>query len=73
VVYEGWVEPGETFSFSGADRRGTLGTEISVYVDGYENARIHTSCSQPIGPGLTAGDFTVVEAESRNGGRICPL
>lgn len=73
VAFEGHVLPGGTFTFVGTDRKGTLGTEISIYVDGSLNAKIHTSCSQPIGPGLVAGDFEVVRAYSRNGGLICPI
>ena len=62
----------ETFSFTGTDKKGTLGTEISIYVDSVLNTKIHTSCSQPIGPGLVKGDFEVLSGESRNGGLLCP-
>ncbi|RME93866.1 MAG: hypothetical protein D6766_07400 [Verrucomicrobia bacterium] len=55
-----------------ADRNGTLGTEIALVIDGVEVARIHTSCSQPIGPGMVFGPFTIVEGYSRNGGLLCP-
>jgi hypothetical protein len=34
---------------------------------------IHTSCSDPIGPGFVSGDFTVMSGYSRNGGLLCPL
>ncbi|MCP3935381.1 MAG: DUF11 domain-containing protein, partial [Actinomycetia bacterium] len=34
VVFSGTVEPGEHFSFIGADNKGTLSTEITIYVDG---------------------------------------
>lgn len=62
----------ETISFTGTDKKGTLGTEISIYVDSVLNTKIHTSCSQPIGPGLVKGDFEVLSGESRNGGPLCP-
>ncbi|MCP3935903.1 MAG: hypothetical protein GY708_11080, partial [Actinomycetia bacterium] len=52
---------------------GTLGREITIHVDGVENARIHTSCSEPVGPGLAAGDFVVEAGASRDGGELCPL
>ena len=71
-VFNGTVDAGATFSFSGTDK-GTLGTEIKVYVNGNLNATIHTSCSQAIGPGLVAGDFEVVMGYSKNGGELCPL
>ena len=73
VVFNDVVQPGEEFTFSGMDKKGTLGTEISIYVDGILNTRIHTSCSQPIGPGLVSGDFEVIEGYSRNGGLLCPI
>ncbi|MCP3936632.1 MAG: hypothetical protein GY708_14795, partial [Actinomycetia bacterium] len=50
-----------------------MSDEIEVHVDGAEHARIHTSCSEAIGPGLFAGDFLVVEGRSRDGGPLYPL
>ena len=73
VVFDGIVQPNEQFNFVGQDKNATLGTEISVYVNGLLNTKIHTSCSQPIGPGLTSGDFEVIGGYSRNGGELCPL
>lgn len=73
VVFDDIVQPGGQFTFSGTDKKDTLGTEISIFVDGSLNAKIHTSCSQPIGPGLVAGDFEVIEGYSRNGGLMCPV
>ncbi len=72
VVFAGVVQPGESFSFMGT-YKGTLGTEISVYVNWHLNTKIHTSCSQPIGPGLVFGDFEVIAGESRTGGPLCPV
>lgn len=72
-VFEGTVQPGGVFSFVGADKKGTLGTEIIVYVNNQEAAKIHTSCSKPIGPGLVAGPFVVVSGTSKDGGPLCPL
>jgi hypothetical protein len=73
LVFSGWVNPSETFTFSGIDKKGTLGTEIVVFVDHRPSVKIHTSCSQPIGVGSVYGDFTVVDGASRNGGAFCPL
>ncbi|NQT19094.1 MAG: hypothetical protein HQ592_05280 [Planctomycetes bacterium] len=73
VAFDGLVLPGKEFSFNGADKNGTLGTEIKLYVDGALNTAIHTSCSQPIGPGLVRGDFEVIAGASREGGELCPL
>ncbi len=71
VVFNGVVQPGQSFSFMGT-YNGTLGTEISVYVNWRLNTKIHTSCSQPIGPGLVFGDFEVIAGESLKGGPLCP-
>ncbi len=73
TAFSGVVQPGDLFTVNGVDKHGTLGPEISVFVNGVLNAKIHTSCSQPIGPGLVRGDFLVVEGYSRNGGLLCPL
>ena len=67
------VQPDDQFTFNGADKEGTFGKEIKIFVDGTENTKIHTSCSQPIGPGLISGDFEVIEGFSRFGGLICPV
>jgi hypothetical protein len=74
-VFSSFVLSGELFSFNGtgAGKDSTLGTEISIYVDGELNTKIHTSCSQPIGPGLISGDFEVVEGSSKDGGLLCPM
>ncbi len=71
-AFAGRVWPGDSFTFKGVRDDGTLDSEISVRVDGRLNATVHTSCSQPIYPGLVAGDFKVVDGYSRNGGRLCP-
>lgn len=73
TIYDGLVEPDEPFTFFGQWRGGRMGAWIRVYVDGDLAARIHTSCSEPIGPGLVVGDFEVVDGSSRNGGRLCAL
>ncbi|MCK5649596.1 MAG: hypothetical protein KAI22_12035, partial [Gammaproteobacteria bacterium] len=73
IVFDAIVQPGQHFTFTGIDKKGTLGTEITFYVDGVANADLHTSCSVEIGPGTIAGDFEVIEAYSRNGGLMCPV
>ena len=77
-VFDATVNPGEEFTLTGPPTgsegfAGTLGTEIDIYVNGELNTTIHTSCSQPIGPGLISGDFEVVSGESKNDGLLCPL
>jgi hypothetical protein len=72
-VFKGTVAPGTTFTIEGENKKGTFGSEIRVYVNGELDATIHTSCSEPIGPGLVEGDFEVVEGFSREGGRLCEV
>jgi hypothetical protein len=72
VVFDSVVQPGETFTFSGIDKDGKLGTEITVAIDGRVNTTLHTSCSKPIGPGIRSGDFEVVAGHSKDGGPLCP-
>ncbi len=66
------LQPGDVFNIVGTDN-GTFGNEIKIYVDGNENAKIHTSCSKPIGPGLVKGYFEVISGSSKNGGELCPI
>jgi len=120
VIFEGTVSPDEVFTIFGVDKKGTLGTEITLSTDcdrddddcdkdrdgdcddddkrrGRGNddddcdkdrdgdcddddrgdkqceSKIHTSCSEPIGPGAVFGDFLVVSGHSRNGGMLCPV
>lgn len=72
VVFNDTVTAGGQFSFVGTDN-GTLGTEITIFIDDVENTKIHTSCSKPIGIGLISGDFEVVAGRSKEGGDLCPL
>jgi len=72
IIFAGNVAPGGDFSFVGTDKKGTMGTEIIIYVDGAEETRIHTSCSNPLYVGMITGDFMVLAGESRNGGLLCP-
>lgn len=73
VVFDGTLQPGETFTFSGSGKDNKLGTEITIKVNGQVNTKIHTSCSKPVGPGLVTGDFEVVEGSSKDGGSLCPV
>jgi uncharacterized repeat protein (TIGR01451 family) len=78
TVFDGTVSPGGTFEVVGPASgsggfAGTLGTTITLRVNGIDNADMHTSCSQPIGPGLVSGDFEVIEGASKGGGALCPL
>jgi hypothetical protein len=67
------VNPGQQMTFTLADGYGKLTTEIKIYVNGSFNTSIHTSCSQPVGPGLISGSFEVVAGKSLYGGNLCPI
>ena len=70
IIFNDYVDPNGEFTINGQDKNGTLGTEITLYVDGVQNTKIHTSCSQPIYPGLVSGDFEVIEGYSKDGGLL---
>ncbi len=72
LVFDDVVDADGTFTFVGMDKHDTLGTEIKIFVNDNLNTKIHTSCSQPIGPGLVSGDFVVVSGYSKDGGLLCP-
>ena len=72
-IFYGIIDPGEMFTFYGVDKHGTMGPEITIFVNGVYHTTIHTSCSMPIGPGLVSGDFLVIEGYSKDGGLLCPI
>ncbi len=47
-------------------------SDFKVYINGQLNTTIHTSCSQPVDPGLVYGDFEIIFSRSIIGGPICP-
>ena len=74
VYFNAVVAPGAQFTVNGTKDDGKFEkNDLDVLVDGVLNAEIHVSCSQPIGPGLHFGDFTVVAAVSKDNGNVCPL
>jgi len=81
ILFAETLEPGSnfpstdtTFTISAAAvDEDKLSSDISVFVNGEKNATIHTSCSQPLGPGQQFGDFTVVAAEDKVGRKLCEI
>jgi hypothetical protein len=73
VLFSGELSGGDAFELFGFDKKNTLGVELYFYINGIFHTAIHTSCSQPIGPGLVSGDFLVLDGSSRNGGWLCPV
>ncbi|MFT5829803.1 MAG: hypothetical protein ACI9D0_000379 [Bacteroidia bacterium] len=72
IYFAKYLEPYEVFSFTGKGKDNKLKKNLTMMVDGQVAAELHTSCSQPIAPGLKFGNFFVIAAESKNGGSICP-
>ena len=74
VYFSGMVGPGETITVVGDPPGDKLDKNTEIYVDGGLHAEVHTSGSQPIGPGLVLGDFTMAYAECKdNDDPICPV
>lgn len=72
------VQPGEMFTIHGEMTLGTFGKEITFYLYDISLACvvhtiIKTDCTDPVGPGLVAGDFLVVAGKSRYVGTLCPV
>ncbi|MCH8986745.1 lamin tail domain-containing protein, partial [Patescibacteria group bacterium] len=73
IIFEGIVQPGEVFSFIGSKKENRLDNEIKIFLNEEEHVSIHTSCSEPINPGLIFGDFEIISVNSRVNGPVCPL
>lgn len=71
TIFDSNLNPGAVFTFSGSGCSGSMGVEIQIYVDGSLDTTIHTSCSQPIGPGMRFGDFEILAGSSTKGGPLC--
>jgi hypothetical protein len=70
VVFNGYVEPNEVFILDGKSFQNTFGPSIDIYYNCH-HAFLHTSCSQPVYPGIVFDKFEIVYAVSRNNGNIC--
>ncbi len=74
TYFNGTVQPNATFAFGGTKSDGKFQKkELEVLIDGIVDTTIHVSCSQEVGPGTVFGDFTVVEAISKDNGNVCPV
>lgn len=72
-LFEGTVPSGESFTVESSEPGKRMGNEIGLWVDGELDVRIHTSCSQPIAPGMVFGSFEIVSVYSVKGGLVCPM
>ncbi|MBU1701684.1 MAG: DNRLRE domain-containing protein [Candidatus Eisenbacteria bacterium] len=73
MLFKGIVQPNEDITFAGIGDMGTMGPKINIWVNERFHVKIHTSCSEPIGPGLLRGNFRILAGRSRLGGPLCPL
>jgi len=71
VYFAGNLQPFDTLSFVGVGADLLLASDVDLLVDGVVVETVHTSCSQPIGPGEEFGAFRVLEATSKDGGNVC--
>ncbi|MEF8779567.1 MAG: hypothetical protein V5A46_02655 [Haloferacaceae archaeon] len=62
------LSPGARFAF---DATAAGRPEAAFYVDGEKNGQLHTSCSDPIAPGIRVGDFRLVAAKNGDGVALC--
>lgn len=73
VLYSQTTHPGQQFSIFARPGQSKFSSDISLYVDGAFQTKLHTSCSQPIGPNQRVGDFEIMAGVSKDNGEICPL
>jgi hypothetical protein len=73
IYFNGAVNPGDIITLTPLPGQTRLRNNLDFFVDATLNAEIHTSCSEPIGPGQVAGDFLVTRAVSRVNGEMCPI
>ena len=66
TYFSALVDPGARFTVSGTKADGKFEkNELDILIGGVLDTSIHVSCSQAINPGLSFGQFTVMEAMSK--------
>jgi gliding motility-associated-like protein len=66
------LDPNEVFTINGTLSSGIFATnEVKFFVAGIFNTRINVTCALLFYPGITYGDFVILEAESNVGGKLC--
>ncbi|HTF16542.1 MAG TPA: HYR domain-containing protein [Chryseolinea sp.] len=72
ALYANWVSPGETFTVRGRMGGNFAGNMIYLSFGGFGlNATIKVTCALEFDPSTYFGLFTIVSAESKNGGTMC--
>ena len=73
VIFDGTVQPGESFTFMGTGKNGEMGSEIAILLNGQVNGGFHTGGNEPLGPGAHSGEFLVTEGFTNKDGELCRL
>jgi len=73
ILFDGVVQPGETFVVSSGDVDTPLPKVIRLKVNCRRRGKFRTDCRKPIGPGVINGKFEVVEAVNIGGSLLCPI
>jgi 5-hydroxyisourate hydrolase-like protein (transthyretin family) len=73
ILFDSMLNPDDQFTITPRPGQAKLNNDITIFVNAVLNAKVHTSCSQPIGPGLISGDFEIENARSKDNGLMCPL
>lgn len=72
AVFNEWVYPGQTFTVRGRVSGTFAGNFITILLNGIIlNATIKVDCTLQFDPSTFFGLFTIVSAESKNGGVMC--
>jgi hypothetical protein len=73
ILFQGTLKPDDVFTIVPRPGQNDFHNDICIYVNGAFNTEIHTSCSEPIGPGAVYGDFLITDGRSKDNGLMCPL
>jgi gliding motility-associated-like protein len=72
ALFNAWVNPGQTFTVTGRSAGSFAGNFAYFTLNGLVlNATIRVNCSLAFDPFTYFGLFTIVSAESKNGGVLC--
>jgi gliding motility-associated-like protein len=72
IYYFGLINPGNTFSITGALPSGRfIGNRVRIFVGLNLHAQIETNCDEDVHANSIFGNFVLIAATSRNGGALC--
>lgn len=70
-IFDKKLESGEEFTINGANRDGSFGKYIYIFIGKWYYTKIKTNCDIKIGPGYTRGVFEVIEGHSIDDSELC--